>query len=92
MSPARRTDRDPPGGAARMETQELFAKRIRAWREGEDLTRRELATRVGITEQTLLNWEHGTAPSFHHLRALVKVTGIGGDYWLGLTAFPSRRR
>ena len=74
-----------------MKNQELFAKRVRAWREGEDLSRREMAARIGITEQTLLNWEQGKAPSFHHLRALVKATGIGGDYWLGLTAFPRRR-
>ena len=92
MSAARHTNQEPPGGESRMQDQDLFAKRFGQWRVAQGESRRATAARLGVTEQTLLNWEHGTAPSFHHLRALVKVTGIGGDYWLGLTAFPSRRR
>lgn len=75
-----------------MERQELFAKRIRAWREAEALSRRELARRLEVTEQTLLNWENGRLPSYEALRMLVRASGITGDYWLGLTAIASRRR
>lgn len=85
MSPARRTDRDLPGGVARMQTQTLFAKRVRQWRQAQDAPRRVLAAQLGVTEQTLLNWESGRVPSFDALARLVEVSGISGDYWLGVS-------
>lgn len=92
VSPARRTDRDSAGGAARMEPQTLFAKRFRKWREDQGVARRVIAARLEVTEQTLLNWEAGTAPSFDALAKLATVSGISADWWLGVATTPRRAR
>lgn len=48
-----------------------LGKRIRERRDGLQLTQREAAKRLGVSERTLQNWEAGAAfPRRRHLRAL----------------------
>lgn len=61
-----------------------FAKRFTQWREAQGTSRRALAARLGVTEQTLRNWEQGGVPSFMALRELVRVSGLSADWWLGI--------
>lgn len=75
-----------------MDRQELFAKRLGGWRRSQALSQREVAARIGVTEQTIYNWEAGqSVPSFAGLRRLVEVSAITGDWWLGIEHAPSRR-
>lgn len=50
---------------------------IKRLRTGRNLTQKELAERVGITERTLAEWERdGSYPSSRHLPALAKALGV----------------
>jgi|SRR5579859_4067148 len=55
---------------------ELERKTIRAWREENFLTLKELAEKVGVKLQTVWNWEHGKHPEFRNIRKLAEVFGI----------------
>jgi transcriptional regulator with XRE-family HTH domain len=92
MSAARHTNQESPDGESRMQDQDLFAKRFGQWRVAQGESRRATAARLGVTEQTLLNWESGRAPSYDALARLVAASGVSGDYWLGVTDDPSRGR
>lgn len=52
---------------------------VQSWldSEGEELTRRQLAKRLGVSPYTLANWEYGiSSPSPRNLHRLSKQTGI----------------
>ena len=44
--------------------------RIRDYRLRHDLTQRELADQLGVTQQSVARWEQGSPPSRHVLRTL----------------------
>ena len=73
-----------------MGTQEVFAKRFGAWREAQGESRRVTAARLGVTEQTLLNWEAGRTPSFDALARLVHASGVSADWWVGVAKTPRK--
>ena len=57
-------------------TQPLIADEIRAARDAARLTRKELAAEVGVTVDTIKNWETGkTTPSAHHREMCQAVLG-----------------
>jgi transcriptional regulator with XRE-family HTH domain len=45
--------------AHRRRDKRMLGEHIRAWREENGLTRRELAAILGVVEYTLYRWEHG---------------------------------
>ena len=65
--------------------QEAFTKRFCDWRDAKGTTRRALAHDLGVTEQTLINWEKGTQPTLEPLARLAVYSGLSIDWWLGLT-------
>ena len=44
--------------------------RIRAYRHRHGMTQRELADQLGVTQQSVARWEHGSPPSRHMARSL----------------------
>lgn len=72
--------------------QEAFTKRFCDWRDAQGMTRRQLARDLGVTEQTLINWEHGTQPTIEPLARLATYSGLSLDWWLGLTDVRARVR
>lgn len=53
-----------------------FAERLKTLREGRQLTRLEVATELGIHEQTLYKYEAGKVPSPNYRRMLANYFGI----------------
>lgn len=47
-----------------------LAERIRGYRRASGLTQRELADRLGVTQQSVARWEQGTPPRRYLLRVL----------------------
>ena len=72
--------------------QEAFTKRFCDWRAVQGMTRRSLAQALGVTEQTLINWERGTQPTIEPLARLAAYSGLSLDWWLGLTDERARVR
>ena len=72
--------------------QEAFTKRFCQWRAERQMTRRELAQALEVTEQTLINWERGTQPTIEPLARLAVYSGLSVDWWLGLTDDRARLR
>ena len=72
--------------------QEAFTKRFCDWRDAQGTTRRALAQHLGVTEQTLINWERGTQPTIEPLTRLADYSGLSLDWWLGLTDERARVR
>ena len=59
-------------------------------RERAGLSQEALAEKLGVTRQTVSNWENGRAtPDAHKLAKLCEVLGVGADELLGLPARPS---
>lgn len=52
------------------------ANPIKAYRQSEKLTQRELAGRLGVTRETLARWEAGRAPDRKVLSTITAATGI----------------
>ena len=73
-------------------SKQAFTKRFCDWRAGTGMSRRELSRALDVTEQTLINWEKGTAPSIEPLARLAVYSGLSVDWWLGLTDVMSRLR
>lgn len=54
--------------------------RLQELRESRDLSRRKVATRLGVSEKQLERWEKGTTPlKGFHLLALAAVYGVDVD-------------
>ena len=49
---------------------EGLAERIRNYRLDRDLTQRDLAEQLGVTQQSVARWEQGSPPSRHMVRTL----------------------
>lgn len=76
----------PPDNGGGGGAQEVFAKRLGEWRREQGWTQRHLANAVGVTEQSVHNWEQGRSlPSFKALQKLVVASGFTADWWLGLS-------
>ena len=52
-----------------------LAERIRSYRLRHDLTQRELADQLGVTQQSVARWEQGSPPRRYMLRALESLLG-----------------
>ncbi|MGE5510302.1 MAG: helix-turn-helix domain-containing protein [Bacteroidota bacterium] len=64
-----------------------LAKRIRDARRDAKLTQAQLGARLGITKQTISNWEVGRGePSVKQLRDIASYTGRDFDWFLGITS------
>ena len=52
-----------------------FAENLRVLRKAKQMTQEEVARRVGVRRQTIIDWENpeGKRPGFFHLIALVTV-------------------
>ena len=49
---------------------------IKQNRERLDLSRRQLANRLGVHQQLVVRWENGQAPELKHLPIIYKEMGI----------------
>lgn len=53
-----------------VEAQGLLAERIRIFRQKHGMTQRDLADRLGVTQQSVARWEQGSPPRRYMLRVL----------------------
>jgi transcriptional regulator with XRE-family HTH domain len=67
-----------------------IAKRIEAWRKWAGLSRADLADMIGVSVQTIRNWEQGThPPTLKHLEQVAAAVEIPFEqFWIPV---PSRR-
>src|SRR5690625_4088142 len=67
-----------------------FPKRLRAAREGVNLSQNELARRLGVKRQTVGNWEAGLArPRAGMMPLLAEILNTSAAYLFGETNDPS---
>ena len=58
--------------------------RLRELRNQSGMTQNELASKIGVTGQTILNWENGIyEPKIAQLIALSNLFGVSIDYLVG---------
>lgn len=50
--------------------------RIKAFRQTHNLTQRQFAERVGVTQAAVSHWEKGAAISLKHLPTIATVLGL----------------
>ena len=63
----------------------MFPERIRLLRKSQDLSQVELAGRLGVSKQSVSNWENGNIlPSIDMLVKISTVFNVSTDYILGL--------
>lgn len=63
-----------------MFTQNDFGKRLKEFRKRRNLTQKEVATKIGVSEQALSKWENGDClPDVYNLRLLAIVLNISVD-------------
>ncbi len=66
----------------------IFAQRLRELRVENNLTQAQVASRLGIKQQSYVRYEIGSGePSLETLVALAKLFGVSADYLLGLTEY-----
>ena len=64
----------------------MLDKRIRALRRGMGLSQVDLARLLGVTKQSVSNWENDNIqPSIEMLKKLAEVFSVSTDYLLGLS-------
>lgn len=64
-----------------METMEKLQISLAAARVNAGLTQEEAGKKIGVTKQTIINWEKGRiAPRIPEIEALAKIYGISQDY------------
>ena len=69
----------------------IYAQRIRALREDNDKTQKEIATLLGTTQQYYGQYEIGKrALHIDHLITLCKYYDVSADFILGLTDEPKK--
>ena len=62
----------------------MFAERIRFLRQSKGLNQVELAEKLGISKQSVSNWENeNIAPSIDMLVKIADFFGVSTDYLLG---------
>lgn len=63
-----------------MFTQNDFGKRLKGFRKRRNLTQKEVATKIGVSEQALSKWENGEClPDVYNLRLLAIVLNVSVD-------------
>ena len=63
----------------------MLNQRIRLLRQARGLSQVELAKRLGVTKQSVSNWENDNIqPSIEMLKQLAQVFSVSTDYLLGL--------
>ncbi|MCI8443314.1 MAG: helix-turn-helix transcriptional regulator [Provencibacterium sp.] len=63
----------------------MFSERIRLLRKSYNYNQQELAGRLGVSKQSVSNWENGNIlPSIDMLIKLAKLFSVSTDYILGL--------
>lgn len=66
---------------------------MRALRKGKGLTQQDVANALGVSRQTVDNYERNvTEANYEMLRRLAAIYGVTIDYLLGVTDNPVRRR
>lgn len=64
----------------------MFNQRIRELRVSQNMSQVELARRLGVTKQSVSNWENDNImPSIELLIRIARVFGVSTDYLLGMT-------
>lgn len=63
-----------------------FKERLKDARKNEGLTQKELALRIGRTDDCIHDWECGRSePSIDDIIAIAQILNISTDYLLGLS-------
>ena len=63
-----------------MFTQNDFGKRLREFRKRRKLTQKEVAAKIGVSEQALSKWENGDClPDVYNLKLLAIVLHVSVD-------------
>jgi len=64
---------------------ETLYKRLNDLIEDGDITRKELAERIGVSTKQISRWTSGDAePGAKKIKAICEVYGVSADYVLGL--------
>ncbi|MBR5439768.1 MAG: helix-turn-helix transcriptional regulator [Clostridia bacterium] len=62
----------------------IFQNRLKEERKSFNLTQREMANKLGITQPSYIRYENGTAePSLENLVKIADILNISVDYLLG---------
>ena len=65
-----------------------FALRLRETRAQMELSQSQLATMLGVSQNTVSNWERGNrSPDFDMLMKIAETLDVSTDYLLGLKDF-----
>ena len=68
----------------------MFATRIKHLRQSRELTRVQLAERLGVSKQSISNWENDNImPSVEMLEKIADFFHVGTDYLLGREDAPT---
>ena len=63
-----------------MFNQDDFGKRLREFRKRKNLTQKEIAMKIGVSEQALSKWENGDClPDVYNLKLLALVLNVSAD-------------
>lgn len=63
----------------------LFSVRLKELRTERGLTQKQLAQKIGTTDDTIYSWEKGRSqPSIDMIRALTRELNTTADYLLGI--------
>ncbi|EAK8929999.1 helix-turn-helix domain-containing protein [Listeria monocytogenes] len=69
----------------------MFANTLKKLRKNENLTQDQLASKIGITRDTLANYETGRRePDFTTLKNIAEYFNVTTDYLLGKEEFDNR--
>lgn len=64
----------------------MISERLKNFREDNDLLQKEIAKRIGISQQTYSMWENGTKIiPLKHLNTLCNIYDVNMDYFLGIS-------
>ncbi len=62
----------------------IFQKKLKEERKSFNLTQREMANKLGITQPSYIRYENGTAePSLENLVKIADILNVSVDYLLG---------
>ena len=65
----------------------MLHERVRALRQARNMSQVELAKRLGVTKQSVSNWENDNIqPSIEMLMRIAEVLDVSTDYLLGLNS------
>ena len=63
----------------------MFENRLKKLREFSNLTQKDLADKLGVTKQSVSNWENGNIlPSIEMLVSIANFFSVSTDYLLGI--------